>query len=465
MSTSVMMESGAVSTAKKRGRPRKVKEVDDRVATAQPSAASAAHVKSQPDGDEADAADTRSAKRAGKRKAAANIPVVRTSKKAKGRPFQRAREEREGEGEEGSVNRAPYGQDETEGGLHDGPSLLRHMAPPLTIRHHPADFTPTTTSLPASQVYWRKMTLPEPFVFNPTTPAPARVRGKQGRHQTPDEAEDTIIEPDKVTMADLCEDIRIGRTSSRGKDIERLRHEESARKKRLVSKALSALEAPPEVGSSSSSSAEKKAPAITESMEQRVERLAALKQNASSSAIQYRMVDGRLVIDETTLQVDRRARDGVQEPMDHVEDNPLAHRLNSASFARREKSERWSDEQTDNFYQALGMWGTDFELIAKMFMNRSRRQVKNKFIAEEKKDPIRIAIALKEIKAVDMDKYTEITGTEFRDVQEQQERLGQIKVDFDEKLRQEVERAKEKAKEQEAADAAKAATKASKAKA
>lgn len=42
------------------------------------------------------------------------------------------------------------------------------------------------------------------------------------------------------------------------------------------------------------------------------------------------------------------------------------------------------------FPQALSQWGTDFEMIARLFPHRNRRQVKLKFSREERVNPDKV---------------------------------------------------------------------------
>ena len=44
--------------------------------------------------------------------------------------------------------------------------------------------------------------------------------------------------------------------------------------------------------------------------------------------------------------------------------------INSNSFSKRKPTERWSKDETNKFYRALQMYGSDFTLIAKLFPNR-----------------------------------------------------------------------------------------------
>jgi hypothetical protein len=56
----------------------------------------------------------------------------------------------------------------------------------------------------------------------------------------------------------------------------------------------------------------------------------------------------------------------------------------SNSFRNINHSEKWTEEETTRFYRALELFGTDFTLITKLFPNRNRNQIKNKFLKEEK---------------------------------------------------------------------------------
>jgi len=56
----------------------------------------------------------------------------------------------------------------------------------------------------------------------------------------------------------------------------------------------------------------------------------------------------------------------------------------SNSFKNINHSEKWTEEETRKFYRALELFGTDFSLITKLFPNRNRNQIKNKFLKEEK---------------------------------------------------------------------------------
>lgn len=57
--------------------------------------------------------------------------------------------------------------------------------------------------------------------------------------------------------------------------------------------------------------------------------------------------------------------------------NLCAVQLSSLSFmANRTKAEKWRPEETDKFFMALQVFGTDFSMIEKLFADRSREQIK-----------------------------------------------------------------------------------------
>jgi hypothetical protein len=68
----------------------------------------------------------------------------------------------------------------------------------------------------------------------------------------------------------------------------------------------------------------------------------------------------------------------------------------STSFKKVNHTEKWTEKETEKFYRALELFGTDFSMIAKVFKNRNRNQIKNKFLREEKLFPEKVNAAFKE---------------------------------------------------------------------
>merc|ERR1719174_2262447 len=104
------------------------------------------------------------------------------------------------------------------------------------------------------------------------------------------------------------------------------------------------------------------------------------------------VVDGQIVVNQETLSVQAQPGNLPPERRRLVEETQ--QRLNSATYSRRTNPERWSYADTELFYKALREFGTDFSLIERLFPGRNRRQIKRKWLKEEKKNPVRIEEAL-----------------------------------------------------------------------
>ncbi|KAM0683554.1 hypothetical protein MDAP_001124 [Mitosporidium daphniae] len=109
-----------------------------------------------------------------------------------------------------------------------------------------------------------------------------------------------------------------------------------------------------------------------------------------SSAPRVTIIDGKLVVDEESLVLDRPSI--LDEHRERVEET--SKWTTSASFRKAIPRNRWSSEDTHQFYQALQVFGTDFEMLSKSLKSRTRSQVKNKFKREERENPARISAAL-----------------------------------------------------------------------
>ncbi|OAG29311.1 hypothetical protein NEDG_01384 [Nematocida displodere] len=89
------------------------------------------------------------------------------------------------------------------------------------------------------------------------------------------------------------------------------------------------------------------------------------------------VVDGKIVMNDA-------------ERGTYIED-----RVTSFSYGKApSKRSRWSKEETLLFYKTLSLCGTDFTMIEKIFTDRDRKQLKNKFSKEEKEHPERVNSAL-----------------------------------------------------------------------
>ncbi|KAI8578043.1 hypothetical protein K450DRAFT_190332 [Umbelopsis ramanniana AG] len=136
----------------------------------------------------------------------------------------------------------------------------------------------------------------------------------------------------------------------------------------------------------------------------------------SSYAPQLQFVNGKMVLDTESLAIKRSAMatDIPAEAMEIVEETSMSRVVNSQSYGKKSKSQRWNAEETEKFYNALAQWGTDFEMITRLFPERNRRQIKLKFVREERVAPKKVTdYLIRKIKPVDMEHYMSITGRTF----------------------------------------------------
>ena len=111
---------------------------------------------------------------------------------------------------------------------------------------------------------------------------------------------------------------------------------------------------------------------------------------------QVQVINGQIVINEQSLTVNAAVeRATALSDFTRVEENGT--KLNSATYANYTKAEKWTREDTEFFFQALRQFGTDFSLIQRLFPSRSRRQIKKKYLVEDKMNPGRVEAAIKNL--------------------------------------------------------------------
>lgn len=143
-----------------------------------------------------------------------------------------------------------------------------------------------------------------------------------------------------------------------------------------------------------------------------------------ASGPKVRLLEGKIVVDEDSLLLRQTGENGDQ--LSSVILNESQIRVTSASFRKggrvggvgtNGKRERWTQQETKLFYSALSVCGLDFWLITELLGGkRSHKQVKNKFILEERKNPQLINQLLTERKPL-----TESVLKEFKSNEELQQ--------------------------------------------
>ncbi|PNS15466.1 hypothetical protein CAC42_725 [Sphaceloma murrayae] len=175
-----------------------------------------------------------------------------------------------------------------------------------------------------------------------------------------------------------------------------------------------------------------------------------------------RLVNGEIVYDEASGQIDRQAQALAEiEGMSISENVDVTKHVNRMSWMndrRRDpadrksvwkmKSDPWNDDETDRFYDALRMFGTDFSIISKMFPPKTRRQIKLKFVREERLDPQRITDALSGKSSVKMDlnAYAVASGVEVSDFKDPTIVTQELAEEM-EKQQEEIDKKKKEAQE------------------
>ena len=128
------------------------------------------------------------------------------------------------------------------------------------------------------------------------------------------------------------------------------------------------------------------------------------KQQSKSRIVKPRLklVNGQVVLDDSVP--DNEAED-LTVGMAVIEEDPDRY-FTSATYTRRPAaSNRWSVKETDLFYEALSMCGTDFSMVASLMPHRNRNQIKGKFKIEERANPHRVSLALSTPKALDAKQF------------------------------------------------------------
>ncbi|XP_059213865.1 transcription factor TFIIIB component B'' homolog [Centropristis striata] len=118
--------------------------------------------------------------------------------------------------------------------------------------------------------------------------------------------------------------------------------------------------------------------------------------------------DGSLIIDEESLTVEVLRAKGPNPAQDR---DPIFERGSTttySSFRKGTYSKPWSNEETDMFFLAISMVGTDFSMICQLFPHRARSEIKNKFKKEERENSWRIDKAFRERRKLDIEYFSKL---------------------------------------------------------
>lgn len=281
-------------------------------------------------------------------------------------------------------------------------------------------------------------------------------RKRRKRKATPDGNEDIEIDPAQAQMADMLFPAKIGKLSTIEKRMREIDWAEVKRKRMAARNPPEEGDQDQEQTGKQANGEDEEAAASGTNVEEEDEDMV----DSGPVRQRTRIVNGVVTVVEEALHVDRHAEgDAEMETLEVVEHEDLTERITSNSWidanrrdpverkCGRKKSDPWNLRDTDKFYEALRMFGTDFFVIAKMFKGKTRRQVKMKFVREEHDDPDRVKRALHgERKLLDIEAFKLATGiTNFKSPEEIHRELEEDKREREE----EIVRAREEYEETE----------------
>lgn len=217
-------------------------------------------------------------------------------------------------------------------------------------------------------------------------------RRRRKRSVTPENAEEIEIDPEIVTLADLTKDLKSGKRWDKHELIKNaeLERKREYQKRRLI--RLGLLKEGEDLPKSDDSEAGTPAPESSVPAPEPTPQPAEEPEEPPilGGGPVMRIVNGQLVLDESSTQHDRHAEaDRERGDLETKEEHEYSRRVTIRTNARRQaQTNFWPAEDTEKFYHGLRMFGTDFNMISKMFGGlRSRRQIKLKFNREERANP------------------------------------------------------------------------------
>ncbi|OHE93762.1 myb-like DNA-binding domain-containing protein [Colletotrichum orchidophilum] len=242
------------------------------------------------------------------------------------------------------------------------------------------------------------------------------VRPRQARSVTPEDAEEQEADLTTLTMGDLTRDLRIGKKFSRHDELlQRHRDKQAKSRERLKAKRNGSEDVASESGT----------PAPTSGQATPAAPPPPKPASMASTGPQFQIIDGQIVVDQTSLSLDRHAIAAAAaegEDMLEIEENDFTTLTTQNSYRTGSKLKGpnvWNEEETELFYRGLRMFGTDFQMISGMFPGKNRRHVKMKFNREERHAPARIDAILvgkKELQ-IDLEEYKTWTKAEYEPVE------------------------------------------------
>lgn len=260
-----------------------------------------------------------------------------------------------------------------------------------------------------------------------------------------------LIDEENFTMADLCKpNLPIGEISDnfeRAREAAKAKQDKRKKQRELRARAREQFKPLGELNKEEAQiMLEKRKKAAEEILNADIPEY----DQKAHSAIQLKMnPDGTFIVDEESTVVDRHKNASMENAhKERMDDNPFENLFNSATYGRQQYTDPWTADELIKFYKALSMWGTDFNLISQMFPYRTRRQIKAKFVNEERKRPYMVELALRSKLPPDFDQYCLEIRKELNTLEDFNHKLQQLQKEHEDHLKQ-IEVSKQSAKEED----------------
>jgi len=228
-----------------------------------------------------------------------------------------------------------------------------------------------------------------------------KVNGEEGHHGSSDGEESDNISISSRTIADIIDNYRGTEISTTQKEIYRL----AALKRKATLDRKRGRLSTPEI--TTQTVPEKPKDDKTEKKPK------VYDPEKNKTAIQMRVVNGEIVIDQQSTLIDHIDTTDEALPMLKYDEN---NHITSASFKPKLKPLKWSKEETELFYKCLSIFGTNFSMLAIMFPSRNRKQLLNKYKNEEKVNPGHVQYALKHKMALDPEFFEKYSGQNMMEI-------------------------------------------------
>lgn len=263
-------------------------------------------------------------------------------------------------------------------------------------------------------------------------------KARRKRSVTPEDAEQQKVDHEQMVMSELTRDLRIGAKFSKYDELrERIRKKRARQRLIKLGKLQEGEEMPDEHTSESGTPAPDAAKKPAHSLPRLI-----VEEAPADSVPQLEIVDGHIRINEASMQYDRHAAaDQARGVVFEQEEDDFTTPVTQRTYMRRQpQGNFWTDEETIKFYHGLRMFGTDFNMISKMFGGaKNRRQVKLKFNREERANPVAVNRCIIGEKDVPMDLEAVDGADALEDSQAITDELARLKAEQEAETRRQEE--------------------------